>query len=128
MDQLFIPDKWSSTDDRISYDVEVQGEGTFQAALYYTCPPADVGSLIRLSVNGNTVEARVAKGHDPPLTGMENDRVPRTESYEKDWAVLDMGPIKLEPGKGTLTLEALEIPGKTVLDLHWLTLTRSNTN
>jgi len=116
--------KWSSTNDRITYDVDVQGEGTFEAALYYTCPPADVGSLIKLSVNGNTVEARVTKGHDPPLTGMENDRVKRTESYEKDWIVLEMGTINLVPGSGTLTIQALEIPGKSVLDMHTLTLTR----
>jgi hypothetical protein len=84
-----------------------------------------VGSLIKLSVNGNAVEARITRGHDPPLTGMENDRVKRTESYEKDWAVLEIGTIDLEPGTGTLTLQALEIPGNSVLDLHLLTLTRS---
>ncbi|MFO7671032.1 MAG: arylsulfatase [Bacteroidales bacterium] len=115
---------WTSTEDRITYDVEVQGTGTFEAALYYTCPPEDVGSLIRLSLNGKAVEARVTHGHNPPLTGMENDRVPRTESYEKEWAVLEMGTIDLEPGTGTLTLQALEIPGDEVLDLHLLTLTR----
>lgn len=115
---------WTSVEDRITYDVEIQGEGTFEAALYYTCPPADVGSLIRLSVNGNAVETRVTRGHDPPLTGMENDRVKRTESYEKDWAVLEIGNIELGPGTGTLTLQALDIPGNSVLDLHLLTLTK----
>jgi hypothetical protein len=41
----------------------------------------------------------------------------------KDFRPLDLGEIALKKGRGVLTLRALEVPGKSVMDLRRLTLT-----
>jgi hypothetical protein len=41
----------------------------------------------------------------------------------KDFKTLILGEIELTAGQGPLILRALEIPGKTVMDVRRLTLT-----
>jgi hypothetical protein len=41
----------------------------------------------------------------------------------KDFKTLVLGEIDLTAGQGPLTLRALEIPGKSVMDLRRVTLT-----
>ena len=55
---------------------------------------------------------------------MEHDRVPRGNSYVKDWKAIHMGNIHLEKGTGKLVLEALEIPGNSVMDFRLLMFER----
>ena len=67
----------------------------------------------------------MAEAHDPPLRGAEHDRVPRQgESYVKDFKPLRLGAVTLAKGRGPLTLRATEIPGKQVMDVRGVTLTR----
>jgi arylsulfatase A-like enzyme len=77
---------WTSTNDSITWNVEVATAGRYEAVIYYTCPAADTGSTIELSLNGSRVQAKVSEANGPPLRGAENDRVPRQgESYVKDF-------------------------------------------
>ncbi len=111
---------WTGTDDRITWDVDVLEEGIYRVMLYYTCKEGDEGSLIRLSLGDRKLDARIEVPDDPPLRGMENDRVVRGESYVKDFRPLELGVINLDRGPGVLTLQALEIPGQTVIDFRLL--------
>lgn len=116
---------WTSRDDRITWDIEVGQAGKYAAVVYYTCPQADVGATVELSCGEARTTGRVAEAHDPPLRGAENDRVPRRgESYVKDFRPLRLGELDLNQGRGQLTLRALEIPGKQVMDVRYVTLTR----
>lgn len=114
---------WTSLDDRITWDVEVATGGRYEAWLYYTCPPEDVGSTVELSLGGSRVEATITEAHHPPLVGAEEDRVPRAgESYVKDFKPFRLGVLSLDAGRGPLTLRALEIPGKQVADVRYVVL------
>ena len=115
---------WTQLDDKISWPVEVAISGNYEAEVYYACPADDVGSLVELSLNDSRLSARVAEAHEPPLRGSENDRVPRRESYVKDFKPLNFGTIHLERGRGELTLRALEIPAGQVMEFRLLMLTR----
>ncbi|WP_439481369.1 arylsulfatase [Cyclobacterium plantarum] len=117
---------WTSTQDSITWDVEVIEAGEFSVEVYYTCSEKNLGSRIQLSVGGNQVQAKVKEAHNPPLRGMENDRVERMESYVKDFKPIPMGRIKLEKGRSKLVLKALEIPGDQVMDLRLLLFKRIN--
>jgi hypothetical protein len=68
------------------------------------------------------VETKVTPAWDPPLMGAEHDRVPRTESYFKDFHPLKLGRIRLKKSRGMLTLRALTMPGKRVADIRYLAL------
>jgi arylsulfatase A-like enzyme len=115
---------WTSPDDRITWDVEVATPGRYEAVVYYTCPAADVGSAVELSLGAARLEAKVAEAHDPPLIGEKNDRVPRVgESYMKDFKPLRLGEIDLGRGRGTLTLRATRVAGKQVMEVRSVVLT-----
>ncbi len=115
---------WTSKDDRITWDIGVGRAGEYDADIYYTCRPEDVGSTVTLSFQGASVEKKITEAHNPPLYGAEADRVKRAgESYVKDFRALRLGSIRLDKARGTLTLKALDIPGKQVADIRYVALT-----
>ena len=76
------------------------------------------------SLGDSRLQAAVSEAHDPPLRGMEHDRVPRKgESYVKDFKPLRLGVVELKRGRGLLTLRALSVPGKQVMDVRLVLLT-----
>ena len=114
---------WKSADDRITWDIEVATAGKYEATVYYTCPAAEVGSKVELSLSGSRVEKIISEPHDPPLYGENHDRAPRgAESFVKDFKPLPFGTLDLQPGRGLLTLKALSVPGKQVMDVRLLLL------
>ena len=115
---------WIHVEDKISWNIEVVESGDFEVMLYYTCPQKDAGSTVELSFGESRLKGHIAEGFDPPLRGMENDRVERTESYVKDFKALNLGVVHLEKGEGQLTLQALRIPGSTVMDFRLLMFER----
>ncbi len=115
---------WTSPKDSITWNAEVDQAGTYEAVLYYTCPADDVGSTVELSFKGSTLTGKVTEAHDPPLIGAEQDRAKRSESLVKDFKPMVLGKIELPQGTGKLTLRALQIPGKQVMDFRLLILNR----
>lgn len=115
---------WISKEDSITWLVEVPESGKFKVKLYYTCPEGDEGSDFQLSVGKDVLEAKIIEAHDPPLRGMEEDFTPRIESYVKDWKVADIGTMELSAGKANMSLKALSMPGKSVMDFRLLLFER----
>jgi hypothetical protein len=63
--------------------------------------------------------------HDPPLTGAENDRVPRAgESYMKAFREVPLGEWRLPGGRQELELTVVPGPGGMGVDIGGVTLTR----
>lgn len=115
---------WTSKEDRLVWNIDVQQAGRYEVVVDYTCPLADAGSLIELSHLQAKLTARVQPGWDPPLL-TNQDTIPRpaAESTMKEFKSLKLGEITLEKGTGPLVLRALEIPGRSVMDLRRVTLT-----
>ena len=114
---------WTSTDDRMTWDVEVATSGEYDAVIYYTAAEESLGATIELSLDSSRTRAIVTAAHDPPLRGAESDRTPRSESYVKDFQPLRLGVVPLKKGRGQLTLRAVEIPGAQVMDVRRVVLT-----
>jgi hypothetical protein len=55
---------------------------------------------------------------------MDEDRDERIESYVKDFRPLELGIISFKKGKGTLTLQADQIPGSQVMDFRLMMFER----
>lgn len=115
---------WTSTDDYLSWMVDVPVAGRFAAEVYYACPAADLGSTLELRVGAHAVSARVDQAWDPPEQGPEHDRIPRQESAVKDFRPMSLGIIELPAGRGELRLGATAIPGRQALEFRLLTLRR----
>lgn len=118
---------WVSMEDSMTWEVEVLEAGEYLVEIYYTCPEADLGSEFRLEVGDSQLDARVTKAHNPPLQGMENDRIERMESYVKDFKPMAMGRMVLAKGKQQMSLKALHIPGNQVMDVQKLLFIRNET-
>lgn len=111
---------WTSLDDSITWDVEVYRAGEYEVEAYYTCPVDQLGSSVRLTCGDGSLNFSVDTAHDPPLRGMENDRIERMESYVKDFKPMKLGTIPLKEGRNSLTLRAVDIPSGGVMELRSL--------
>jgi hypothetical protein len=116
---------WTSIDDSITWDIEVGTSGDYEAIVYYTCAAGDEGATLRLSMEGGeSVQAKVVEVFDPPLYDKSKERVAKSHYFVKDFKPLSLGTIRLEKGRGTLKLDAMDIKGKRVIDVHSLELIR----
>jgi hypothetical protein len=115
---------WTRLGDSITWDIEVATTGDYEVGIQYTCPLADAGSTIELSFQGSKLSGKVAPGWDPPLYTNQDtiERAP-AESHMKEFHELHPGVVHLKRGRGALTLRALQIPGKSVMDMRQVVLT-----
>ena len=109
------------------WNLDVRNSGDYEVVIDYTCPQADVGSLVEVGFKHTRLTGKVTPGWDPPLYDNQ-DTLPRPagESKMKEFHPLKLGVIRLEQGRGPLTLRALKIPGRTVMDVRRVTLTLLN--
>lgn len=115
---------WTSTEDAVTWDVEVAESGEFEATIYYTCDASNIGSTIELSCGDAGLSGKITQAAETTLVGAGEDRSPRAESYTQNWESMPLGTIKLEKGKGTLQLKATDIAGDEVMDFRLLMLRR----
>ncbi len=115
---------WKRTEDKITWDCEVESTGTYEVSIHYALPKGDEGTVLELSHNQSKILYTVSHPHEVQNRGDENDRVTRRESYVKDFKELKIGKIKLNKGKGELTLRAVKIPGNTSIEFRLMMLKR----
>jgi arylsulfatase A-like enzyme/lysophospholipase L1-like esterase len=115
---------WTNKDDTMTWDIDVATAGEYAVEIQYTCPVPDAGSSIELSFLDSKLTGKVAPGWDPPLY-TNQDTIPRppAESQMKEFRPLALGTMRLAKGRGLLTLRALEIPGRSVMDVRSIALT-----
>lgn len=111
---------WTSVNDEIYWNVEVIESGEYEVDIYYTCAKTNLGSEVRLSSGNTDLHFVINEAHDPPLIGKGDDIYPRMESYVKDFKALKLGRMKLEEGLQKLSLKAIKVPGKEVMDFRLL--------
>ncbi len=93
--------------------------------ILYACPAKDIGAEFEVRFKDAKLAGKVSQPHDPPARGNEHDRVPRdSESLVKDFAVMNVGQINLPAGRGTLELQATQIPGGQVMEVRTVHLIR----
>jgi arylsulfatase A-like enzyme len=115
---------WTSLDDSMVWLLDVHTAGRYEVTIDYTCPVADAGATVELAFKTNRLTGKVGPGWDPPLY-TNQDTLPRVsgESQMKEFRRFKLGEMDLEAGQGPLTLRALQIPGKSVMDVRRVTLT-----
>jgi arylsulfatase A-like enzyme len=116
---------WISTEDKITWDVEVLETGRYDAVIYYTCAEQNTGVTMELRFKGSAVKGKVTEAHDPPEVGKSFDRSPRRgEAYVKNFHPFRLGSVRLDKGRGKITLRALDIPGQAAIDVRLIELVR----
>jgi arylsulfatase A-like enzyme len=113
---------WTNSAARVEWSLDVVRPGNYVVSLLYLCPEADAGSRVRVST-GNAQVEEIVRGtpiHQVPSP----DRVPREEVYEMEWKTLKMAQMRMDKGKTTLTVQAVDKPKGQVMDLKAVVLER----
>jgi hypothetical protein len=115
---------WTTLEDRMVWELDVHTGGEYEVVLDYTCPMDDAGATIEVSLGTSRLAGKVSPGWDPPLY-TNQDTLPRPpgESRMKEFRPLRLGVMRLPAGRGALVLRALEMPGRSVMDVRRVTLT-----
>ena len=85
---------WSKSDS-IYWPIQVMNDGLYSLRIFINANNESLNSELIVSTNNSNVEGKVNKVFISDLRGMENDRVPRIESYLKDFDAIDLKPIYL---------------------------------
>jgi hypothetical protein len=115
--------RWNSRDGFITWDIEVATTGDYDVEVLYACPASDVGATIEFEFKGAKVTGKVASAWDPPFYAPYTIPRPAPELLPKEFRPLRVGSLRLEKGRGPLTLRALDVPGASVMELRQVTLT-----
>ncbi|MGC9326514.1 MAG: arylsulfatase [Candidatus Hinthialibacter sp.] len=114
---------WTSADAYPMWEIDVVREGNYEITLMYACAEENLGAKVQVEAGGKKIGGIVDRAHDPePIPSP--DRVPRKEVFEKVWAPLNLGIMRLPQGRTQLCVKALDIPGETVMDLKAVHLKR----
>lgn len=115
---------WKTVNDSLTWDCNILNEGNYKATVYYTCKENAIGAELIIKQGKNSVSKILPQAHDPPFTGVEFDRVPRAESYEKNFLPLEVGELKLDKGEHRITIKATKLQDSSFIDLRLLVLER----
>ncbi len=115
---------WSNTTDSITWHIDVMTAGLYLTEIYYTLPHGAEGTQLELSFHENNTLVTLREAHNPPLTGMENDRFERLESYVKDFKPITSNTIRLMAREGFLTLKSPKIEGDRGADIQMILMRR----
>lgn len=108
---------WRNPADGIEWEIDVKTTGEYQVTLMYTCPAGEEGATVHVEYGGAGLSGRISEPFESSLKD-KDDRIPRNESYEKEFKPLEIGRIDLSAGRGRLRLSADHTPGMTVMDLR----------
>ncbi|MBS3761828.1 MAG: arylsulfatase [Planctomycetes bacterium] len=112
---------WRNIDDEIHWDLDIANAGRYEVTVFYTCPESETGAKVEVVCGEASTSATIEEPFDPPLK-TERDRIPRSESYEKEFRPLKMGVVNLKEGRQELRLRALRQVGETICDVRKIEL------
>lgn len=116
---------WISSDDKITWDVEVLTAGNFEVEMHYACPASDVGTEIKLCLGDACLTTTLSEPATPQAVGAQHDRVARTtQSFVKDFKPISLGVVQLAAGRNQLELTASKPDGDMDLEMRLLMFRR----
>ncbi|MFK8114907.1 MAG: arylsulfatase [Rubripirellula sp.] len=121
---------WTSSDDSITWQVEVVEAGEYEAIVYYTCADSDAGVRVKLLFESDRsteeTTAGIKQAFDPPLYDKSKERVADSHYFVKDFKPQSLGVITLAKGRGEFRLEAEDFQGDRAIDVHSIELNRGS--
>ena len=91
--------------DSIYWPIEVMDDGFYSVKLFINSNKKSLNSDIIVSSDNTNVIGKVNRVFTSDLRGMEHDRVPRIESYLKDFQSIDFEPIYLTAQSNYLSIK-----------------------
>lgn len=114
---------WRSDHDRVVWDIEVLERGRYEAVVYAAVPEDAVGAVVVLESESRLERELTLATNTSPLGG-EEDRVPRSEGFVREFEPFRLGVIDLRPGRQELRLGLTASANYRDLALWHLSLTK----
>jgi hypothetical protein len=112
---------WEAPGDEMHWDISVKTAGSYRAWIMYACQPENAGCVIELAFHDSKIRKTVDEAFVSTLkTGF--DRVPREESYDKEFRALELGIFRLPAERGALTLRGIEMKGVGMCEVRGIRL------
>ena len=115
---------WTDPSSKIWFESEVVADGDYELTLHYTCPTAEAGSRIRVTLGGTAHEVVVPSLEPRTIRLPHRDEVGHEKYVNREWGELPVGKFPLKRGSARLTIECLSKPGAAVMDIKEITLQR----
>ncbi|MEP7322132.1 MAG: hypothetical protein ABI761_09440, partial [Saprospiraceae bacterium] len=116
-------EKWNSTSDSMSWEINCINPGKYIVELEYLCKQANVGSNLLCSIGNENKEAVIQKAFYSKIIPSP-DRVPRKEAYEMSgWKHLKIGTYHIGKGKQIIKLKATKVQNDNVAEINLLRFT-----
>jgi arylsulfatase A len=115
---------WTDASSKAWFDIEVARAGPYEVALRYTCPAADAGSKLKIAIGGSSREVTVAAAAPHNLRLPHRDEAGQARYVNREWGELPIGRFELAPGRTKLTVQAVNKPGTSVMDLKGVVVRR----
>lgn len=114
---------WSGKGGRIWFELDAVA-GRYEVEVDYACEPVDAGSRLRISAGTSLLEITVpaAPAKEVPLP--HRDEKGKERYRNRTWATLKAGMLELPQGAVQLSLDAVAVSGRNVLDFKQLRLRR----
>ncbi len=113
---------WTDANAKVWFEIEVINAGIYEIELDFACPPDDAGSRIRISVDGQSLEAEIPTAMAPEVSLPHRDAKSVSRYRNREWETLKLGSLRFPKGVTPVTIESLQMPGKQVMDLKHLKL------
>ena len=114
---------WTSADCFVEYDLDVATAGEYELTLAYRTPKDDTGAVVQVSAAGHSLRATLDEGVVPVPQGNFRETV-GTNVPTLDWPTAPLGRLRLNRGVTRLRLQAVQMPGKSVMDFNHIRVTR----
>ncbi len=113
---------WTDVKAKIWFDLDVATAGDYEIELDFACPPADAGSVVRVTIAGQALEATIPAASAPEIPLPHRDEDGKARYRNRHWQTLKFGHLTLPAGPTRLTLEPLSMPAGQVMDLKHVRL------
>jgi arylsulfatase A len=115
---------WTDVRAQVWFEIDVAAAGDYEFELAFACPAAEAGSVVRLRLADQTLEATVPAAPAVEIPLPHRDRDGHSRYRNRDWATWKLGTLRLPQGRARLTLEPVSMPGTQVMELKHVQLTR----
>jgi arylsulfatase A len=115
---------WSDASAKVWFETEVIADGDYELTLRYTCPAADAGSRLKVTLGDASREVAVPAFEPQTIRLPHRDEAGHAKYVNRNWGELPVGMFSLRKGPARLSIECLSKPAATVMDFKGLTLER----
>ncbi len=113
--------EWQDLDDSLLWHIDVETAGMYKVGVMYSAHAGQLGSRFSAECGAERREFQIDEEFNhPELHGF--DRYPRSESYEKEFKLLECGTLTLSKGPAEFVLKALNMPGEDMPHVRALKL------